>query len=665
MKNLKKFIATICLIGILVTFVSCNDWRKNDVEIDTTIDEVTLPDYTLGKVAEIYVSAGASSSDGSEEKPFGDINSALDKVAYLQSVYGEYDSIRVNLSGKFELEEPVAVKPEHTARIPLILNGDYAVISGGVSFTGGWQEYKDGIYCRNLDVEEFRALYVNDSGAVRARFPNKTDEPKGCVLSGKWNDSQKTIGVDDSILTVLGNNVSSFDYSNLEIFIAEQWTQSIAKTVGAEVSNGKVWFSMPDHLENGFFEKRSTRKDEPYVWVENSLSLLDAEGEWFYDKEAKKLYYKPIAGSDIQSDVFTVPVTEQLFRIEGQKDDKVKNVYIEGISFEHSNWNYPSKYGMIEGQATNYNDTSQGQSGDVGSWKMPPSAVYINYADNITFLRCHVKNTGATGMTIEGESNDIILKCNSFTNTGGSALIFGSFESVFEELPEDKDPRYSSNLQKNVTIEDNYFAHIGRLYMGGIGIQGGYASNVNINHNEVHDVGYSGMSLGWGWTGDPAARDNLSVRNNKIYDTMNNLLFDGAGVYFLGRFKDMSTQNRFSGNYVECGNGYAGVYFDEGSNNFIVENNVVKGEGLVGWLLIHDIQYMTKDLIIRHNYTTTKDYKINSWSPDNIKKIKPEKRNVTIEDTLVKKNDEQWSVGAQSIIDNAGIRNKYSEIFNR
>lgn len=661
MRNVKKAVAIACLMAICVSFVACNDWRKDDAAIDTTIDEVTLPDYTSGKTEEIYVTAGASSGDGSEEHPFGDIDSALAKVADLQNTYGEYDSIRVNLSGTFELKETVEINPEHTKRVPLIIKGNNAVISGGTSFKGGWQEYKDGIYCRDLDVEEFRALYVNDSGAVRARFPDKTADPEGCVLGGKWNDGQKTIGVDDSVLSVLGSDVSSFDYENLEIFIVEQWTQSIAKADGAKVSDGKVWFSMPDHLEKGFFAQRSTKKDEPYVWVENSLALLDKEGEWFYDKEGKKLYYKPVSGSDIQSDIFTVPSTERLFSIEGQKDDKVKNVFIEGISFEHSNWNYPSEYGMVEGQATEYRDTSSESEGENAVWKMPPSAVYLNYADNVTFLRCVIRNTGATGMTIEGESNNIILKCNSFTHTGGSGLIFGSFASVFEELPADKDPRFSSNLQKNVTIEDNYFAHIGRLYMGGIGVQGGYASNVNINHNEVHDVGYSGMSLGWGWTGDPAARDYLSVRNNKIYDTMNNLLYDGAGVYFLGRFKDMSTQNKFVGNYVECGNGYAGVYFDEGSNNFIVENNVIEGEGLVGWLLIHDIQYMTKDLVIRHNYTTTKDYKINSWSPDKIKKVKPEKRNVTVTDTLVKKNDEQWSVGAQSIIDNAGIRQQYRD----
>lgn len=656
MSRWKKLLAVACLFAVCVTFAACSGWQKNDVAIDTSIDEVELPDYTSGKVEDIYVTAGATDGDGSAEKPFGDLDSAFAKVADLQAVYGEYDSIRVNLSGTFELTEPLTITTKHTKRLPVIIKGDHAVISGGTSFQGGWQEYKDGIYSHSLDVEEFRALYVNDNGAVRARFPNKTDEPTACVLNGKWNDSAQTIGVADNILSVLGNDVSAFDYANLEIFIAEQWTQSIAKATSSELADGKVWFSMPDHLKKGFFQKRSTKKDEPYVWIENSLALLDAAGEWFYDRQAKTVYYKPHPGSDIQKDVFTVPVAEQLIRIEGQDGTKAKNIFWEGVTFAHSNWNYPSRYGMIEGQATNYNDTTVEPGGDVGSWEMPPSAVYVQDADDITFLRCSVKDTGATGMTIEGKCNDVILKCNTFTHTGGSALIFGSFESVFEEVPADRDPRYSANLQKNVTIEDNYFAHIGRLYMGGIGIQGGYATNVNISHNEVHDVGYSGVSLGWGWTGDPSARDRLSVRNNKIYDTMNNLLFDGAGVYFLGRFQDMSTQNQFIGNYVECGNGYAGVYFDEGSNHFMVENNVIEGEGLVGWLLIHDIQYMTKDLVIRHNYTTTKQYKINSWSPDGAKKVSPDKRNVTVQDTLVKKPDAEWSIGAQSIIDNAGIR---------
>lgn len=199
--------------------------------------------------------------------------------------------------------------------------------------------------------------------------------------------------------------------------------------------------------------------------------------------------------------------------------------------------------------------------------------------------------------------------------------------------------------------------------MGGIGVQIGLASDVNVQHNEVHDVTYSGMSVGWGWTSKPTARDNIQICNNKIYDTMNNLIFDGAGVYLLGQFKSESTQNKFTGNYIECGNGYSGLYFDEGSQNFLATNNVIKGKGLVGWLLIHDIEYLTRDLVITHNYTTTKDYHINSWSRDeNKEKVEPKDRNVNITDTCVKNNRDEWGVGAQSIIDNSGIREKYIDL---
>ena len=51
--------------------------------------------------------------------------------------------------------------------------------------------------------------------------------------------------------------------------------------------------------------------------------------------------------------------------------------------------------------------------------------------------------------------------------------------------------------------------------MGGIGIMVGYAKNLSIDHNEITDGRYTGISVGWGW-GAESEMCNYKIRNNKV-----------------------------------------------------------------------------------------------------------------------------------------------------
>ena len=70
-------------------------------------------------------------------------------------------------------------------------------------------------------------------------------------------------------------------------------------------------------------------------YVENIFEELDAPNEWFYDAEAKKLYYMPPANVDVSHAQFECTSLEDLIVVRATKDSPVHDVRIEGATFTH------------------------------------------------------------------------------------------------------------------------------------------------------------------------------------------------------------------------------------------------------------------------------------------------------------------------------------------
>lgn len=625
--------------------------------VNTFVDEINLTQYNNSY--NIYVDSieGNDNNFGNKKYPIKTINRAIDILTETK-LSTDYDSIIINLAkGYYDVAKTLEITPKHTV-IPVIIKGDgekESIISASYNFTGGWTYIINGIYKLNIGKNlDFRTFYVNDKLKVRARFPNLTNNPKDCVLKSIWNNKSQTFTVDTAVTNAIGNNVDNYNFEDLEIFIMEKWTQSIAKTINATETKKGVEFTFTNENRKLFFKERSTKMKNPNVWIENDLSLLDAENEWYYDKNSGDIYYKPNKYEDINKLTVSVPKLENIVTINGKKENKVKGVRFENLTIQYSNWTYPTQNGMAEVQATTYFVIDN----DKQKWISPPAGIEINYADNVEFLGCNLRNFSGTGIKITGESNNFKFKCNNLSSVGGSALIFGNYENDFDNFDIETTPMEAKNLQKGIYIEDNFIHEIGRLYMGGIGIQGGYAIDVLIQHNEIFNGGYSGISLGWGWTNPPTAKLNHNIKNNRIHNTVNNLLFDGAEIYLLGRFKQDSPISEVTGNYINCGGGLAGLYFDEGCNNFVANNNVIAGSGKVGYLQMHDMDYLLNNITVTKNFITNDNYNVNSWTNKGFKKTNINTRDIIITENYLE-NLENWSKPALNVINTAGIRDKY------
>lgn len=161
---------------------------------------------------------------------------------------------------------------------------------------------------------------------------------------------------------------------------------------------------------------------------------------------------------------------------------------------------------------------------------------------------------------------------------------------------------HQKEVCKNNKIYNNVITAIGEFNFGAPGIQTYYTENIDIAHNKIYDVPYTGIAMGWGWTNYP---DSVTSKNNKIrsniIDNFCLRLFDGGGIYTLGQ----QPGSEISGNYIRNQNNlYGGIYSDNGSSDYTAENNILENV----WNSIFISTADKKNLTFRNNYSTTNVY---------------------------------------------------------
>jgi len=104
------------------------------------------------------------------------------------------------------------------------------------------------------------------------------------------------------------------------------------------------------------------------------------------------------------------------------------------------------------------------------------------------------------------------------------------------------------------------------------------AANTIVRNNEVRDLPYTGVSVGWCWTPKPTMCRENHIEYNHIHHVMQRLS-DGGGIYTLG----WQPGTTIIGNVIHdipANAGRAesnGIFIDQGSTNLQFEENTIYG----------------------------------------------------------------------------------------
>jgi len=468
------------------------------------------------------------------------------------------DIIVYLLGGRYELDTTLTFSERHGGRNGFYVRykrfGDQSSsISGGVRIDN-WLEVGGGIYKAFYGGPMFRQLYVNGVRATRARSPNKTDEVNfGPYYWYKgWEAEGRRVRVNASEIQTWAG------IQDIEMVIKHHWNQARYRIDRFEIKGDQAWvyFREPE-MSTEPWQKGCCPgwADKQPFHFENSIDLLDVPGEWFFDVSSAEVYYHPLEGESMKNAVVVAPVQNSLLNIDG-----ASHLSFEGLIFEHTNWAMPdeARIGIQAGARRGY------------SAGFIPGGIRIVRSNNIRFDGNVVRFFGGMGIEFSHSSYNNVVRGNLITEIASNGIQV--YSDVGNPNPD------TAHECKGDSIDNNYITKVARDYTGGVGINATYVNGIVIEHNEIFDLPYTAISIGWGWTDATTNLKNNKVRYNDIHHVMQ-LHDDGAGIYSLSK----APGTEFSNNYIHHINRgnwnedwpMAAIYLDKGSCYYTIERNVI------------------------------------------------------------------------------------------
>ncbi|MFC0214749.1 Ig-like domain-containing protein [Paenibacillus chartarius] len=472
---------------------------------------------------------------------------------YTGTMTGDVDIVL--RGGTYELQQTFALTPQDSGRNGYRVNykaypGETPVISGGRTITG-WEMFDQakGLFRAPVNPAwDSRQLFVNGQRAIRA---------KGGELPG-------------AVKTEAGHTTSDLSMQNwrnidrIEFVYRKEWVES--RCTVASIESGSIAMKKPCWREEG----RGIKLGLP-AWIENAYELLDEPGEWYLDVTNHYIYYIPRPGEDMASAETVMPLLDTLVAGEGTLDNPISSIGFEGITFAYSTWLQPSgPFGFREIQANLLTSNENPLSGTPDDDTKIPAAVTFRSAAALTFKGNLFTRLGAGGLNLDTGSRDNRIEGNRFKDIAGNGLMLGDVKR------EDHHPADMRSIVKNNVVSNNVFTRIAQEYRGGVALWAGYVENTHITHNEIFDLPYSGISLGWGWgLADPVNNPSVSKDNVVEYNHIHHLmkeLNDGGAIYSLGVQRNY--QVRYNVIHDQQ-HDYGSIYLDAGSKYATIEQNIM------------------------------------------------------------------------------------------
>ncbi|MBN1899874.1 right-handed parallel beta-helix repeat-containing protein [Candidatus Sumerlaeota bacterium] len=515
---------------------------------------------------EFYISQkGKDANPGTRKKPFASLARAQ-RAVREKIADGLNEDVTVFIrEGTYFLPESLVFAPEDSGNEKYSVTwaafpGERVILSGGIEVSK-WKKNKNNknlwqAQMPNAKDENWRPrqIYVNGVRAIRARTPNPDETPPFIQIeNAELNENLDlyTIKISPDKMENLQNT------DDIEIMIRGNWEINRKRIKEIDRNTGVVTLS-PPHVEP--LEWNAPKTDR-WCFFENAPEFLDAPGEWRLDRQTGVITYLPRAGEKKKKAEVIVPRLKHLLELRGAPENPIRNLHFRGIRFEHAQWEMPEA-GYMGIQACHF--YSRDKSGNK-IWDRIDAAIQWNHVESSSITDGAIAHTGGVGIALISGCRNNVIEGNRIFDISGNGIMLGG-------------PHDEPGAPKDNRIANNHIHDCGVDLMGAVGVWVGLAQRTCISHNLIHDLPYSGISVGWQWNPEPSVCKENIIEYNHIHDVMKELA-DGGGIYTLG----FQPESVIRGNLIHDvhRSPYAqaapnnGIFIDEGSKGFLFEKNVI------------------------------------------------------------------------------------------
>ena len=388
---------------------------------DTVFENISVPYKACEAAYTVYISP-----NGNDENTGTSLDTAVQTLNQAQTLVRAYrngggtgDCQILLDDGEYFLTDTWNLTAEDTASDSELyiraIHANEATITGSQKIAAeNIEEVVDDTLGRVWKIpcsEKVNQLYIDNSYAVRARFPDTGEELR--LLN--WDTVMRTILIDSSDI----ESFEAAEFAGSTLVANIMWAESYLRIADVEIGDKTSAVSLSAADSGVFSRSKPRRMARQSYHFENAKAFLSTGGEWYYSSEEAVIYYIPYEHETLESTDVRIPYTEELIAFKGSADEQVQNITIEGLNFK---WTSNERIDGKLGNQANKDDGSNKRFAGTQNDGRAMSALVLEYASDITFQGNIFASMGGGALDfVEGVQNTTVEK-NIFQGIGGNGI---------------------------------------------------------------------------------------------------------------------------------------------------------------------------------------------------------------------------------------------------